>query len=440
MEYSQFITSKARLRLRFALPLVVMLLQGCMLKPEPAASDSALLTAWVKTAAADIGQPQLAQHPEQYRLQLLFAEAEPDSVTKTPIWRQQQYRADTEYLYPASTVKLAVAALALEYAGSLAAYGVSIDSVMTTEPLLPGDKPVLVDASSATGKPSIRHYVKKILLVSDNEAYNRLYELLGQTHINNRLHALGFDEAQIIHRLERPLSVADNRKTNAIVFYDPQGKVLYRQPAREAPPLTSRPYTPVGQDYLKNGQAQGQPLDFSQKNLWKLSHIQRLVQMIMLPQTLPAGMQLQLSAADRQFLQQQMAQLVTESQDPAYDPQQYWPTYVKFLVYGSEKNARLDPALHIHNKVGDAYGFLLDGAYIRDDCSGRDFLLSAALYVNADGVLNDDHYDYETIGLPFLKRIGELAVAHVRSQQEGQTQNGGTSLCKTTALAPAAPE
>ena len=66
------------------------------------------------------------------------------------------YRADAEYLYPASTVKLAIAALALEYMQQLSGYGVTIDSVMHTEPLLEGDTLVSQDTSAASGLPSVQ--------------------------------------------------------------------------------------------------------------------------------------------------------------------------------------------------------------------------------------------------------------------------------------------
>lgn len=411
---------------------IILLLSACQLadhsKTPDAATDShqsELLQHWVTDAA-----PQLAANPDHYRLQILFTEIQRDQAGR-PILRQQQYRADAEYLYPASTVKLAIAALALEYLQQLSVHGVTADAVMHTEALLPGDVVVNRDDSAASGLPTVRHYVKKILLVSDNDAYNRLYELMGQHYINTRLTELGFTDAQILHRLERPLSAEDNRATNAITFYDAGGQLLYRQPARHAPAMPARPFTPVGNDYLKDGLLQGKPLDFSQKNRWTLSHMHRMTQLIMLPETLPAKMRLQLAPAELQFLQQQMAQLPGDSQDPRYDPAQYWPTYVKFLVYGADKDVAPDPRVHIHNKVGDAYGFLLDSAYIRDDCSGAEFILSAALYVNQDGVLNDDHYDYDTVGLPLLKRLGELALAHARTQAQAKTQ--ATRQCLNTA-------
>ena len=37
-----------------------------------------------------------------------------------------------------------------------------------------------------------------------------------------------------------------------------------------------------------------------------------------------------------------------------------------------------------------------------------EFFLSATIYCNKDGILNDDIYDYETIGFPFMKNLGQL--------------------------------
>ena len=60
------------------------------------------------------------------------------------------------------------------------------------------------------------------------------------------------------------------------------------------------------------------------------------------------------------------------------------------------------------NKVGDAYGFLSDVAYIVDFEKNIEFMLSARIYCNADGILNDDKYDYENVGLPFMKQLGKM--------------------------------
>ena len=80
-----------------------------------------------------------------------------------------------------------------------------------------------------------------------------------------------------------------------------------------------------------------------------------------------------------------------ESKSPVYDTADYWDTYVRFLYYGSEKG-KADPAIRIFNKAGDAYGFLIDGAYIVDLENNVEFLLSAVIHCNSDEVYNDDKY------------------------------------------------
>ncbi len=34
-------------------------------------------------------------------------------------------------------------------------------------------------------------------------------------------------------------------------------------------------------------------------------------------------------------------------------------------------------------------------------------MLAATVYVNSDGILNDDKYDYETVGYPFMYQLGQ---------------------------------
>jgi hypothetical protein len=35
-------------------------------------------------------------------------------------------------------------------------------------------------------------------------------------------------------------------------------------------------------------------------------------------------------------------------------------------------------------------------------------MLSATIYCNSDEIVNDDKYDYETVGFPFMKNLGRL--------------------------------
>jgi hypothetical protein len=80
---------------------------------------------------------------------------------------------------------------------------------------------------------------------------------------------------------------------------------------------------------------------------------------------------------------------------------------VKFILYGGEKGT-LPKNIRIFNKVGDAYGHLIDVAYVADFKNNIEFFVSAAIYCNKDGILNDNQYDYDSVGFPFLKNIGRV--------------------------------
>ena len=50
-----------------------------------------------------------------------------------------------------------------------------------------------------------------------------------------------------------------------------------------------------------------------------------------------------------------------------------------------------------------------ENAWVVERRTGYGFFLAATLYINADGVLNDDEYEYETVAPPFLADLEEAA-------------------------------
>jgi hypothetical protein len=78
------------------------------------------------------------------------------------------------------------------------------------------------------------------------------------------------------------------------------------------------------------------------------------------------------------------------------------------------------------SKEGDAYGFLIDAAYVVDFDNKIEFMLSAVIYCNADGVLNDDKYDYDEVGLPFMRNLGRLLFEYELSRPRTYTPDLST--------------
>ena len=81
--------------------------------------------------------------------------------------------------------------------------------------------------------------------------------------------------------------------------------------------------------------------------------------------------------------------------------------YNKFFMYGSGKYP-VSRDIRIFNKIGLAYGFVVDNAYVVDLERGIEFLLSAVVYVNDNKTLNDGIYEYDSIGIPFLTELGRV--------------------------------
>jgi len=355
------------------------------------------------------------RHRKDWNVQILYSEINRKADGKVS-FTDHRFNLDTgRYFYPASTVKLPVAILALQKLHELNRPGLTMHTTMITG--ADGDRQTEVcnDPNSPDGRPTIANYIKKILLVSDNDAYNRLYEFLGQEYINTTLHRMGYRNVQIIHRLDIALTEEENRHTNPVVFLDTAGKLVYFKPPERSAMTYANRNTRMGNGYMKNGTLVPEPFDFSKKNRITLPELHQLLKTIMYPEAVPARQRFLLDSADYALLRKYMSMYPGESVSPVYNRAEYPDAYCKFLYYGADKTPA-EPGLRIFNKVGDAYGFLLDAACIVDYTNNRELLVTAVIYCNSNGIFNDDHYDYNTIGLPFMKNLGRMLVDYERTK------------------------
>lgn len=358
--------------------------------------------------------------PEAFNLQILYTSIHRATGGKVT-YTEHRFNLDQgSYFYPASTVKLPVAILALQRLRELNRPGLDRNSTMVTDAAYPGQTPVFNDPSTADGRPDIAHYIKKILLVSDNDAYNRLYEFLGPEYINRELKRMGYADAEIIHRLEVGMTEDQNRHTNPVRFYDAGGNLLYAQAARyDTGPYSIR-HDSLGKAFVQGGKLRKGPMDFSRKNRIGLMSLHNILRAVMYPESVPAGQRFNVSDDDLAFIRRYMSATPSSAGFPPYDPEEYYDTYCKFLLFGAEKTLRIPPHLKVYNKVGDAYGHLLDIACFQDSARGVEFMVSAVVYCNSDGTLNDDRYDYEDLGFPLMKYIGERIYAHELAESKGK--------------------
>ena len=353
-------------------------------------------------------------HPNKNEIQVMYTQINRDKNNK-PSFKTFSYRINpTHYFYPASTVKLAAVIFALEKINELKVPGLTAYSTMITDTAFKGQTAVNRDESSADGKPTLAHYIKKVLLTSDNDAYNRLFEFIGRAEINAKLKKYGMTESRILNRLAIGDSGESEKNTNPIRFYDGD-KLVYSKPAQYDAnnyPLTLTNLV-VGVGYMDSKeQLVNKPYSFENKNVFTIKDQQALMKRLMMPEAYGANERFNLSKDDYKLIYTYMSKLPTESDFPKYDAKEFWPSYAKMLFYGREKNAVMDPTIRSFNKYGDSYGFIIDNAYIVDFKNGVEFFLTAVVQSNEDGIYNDGKYEYETVCYPFMKNLGQSIYEH----------------------------
>jgi beta-lactamase class A len=349
----------------------------------------------------------ILKNRKAWNVQIIYTQINRDQNNK-PSFTDYYFNVDSsKYFYPASTVKLPIALLALQKLNELNNTGITKNTSMITDAGFSGQLSTYNDPQTIDGRPNIESYIKRIFLVSDNDAFNRLYEFLGQKYINDQLHEKGYTDAQILHRLEISLSEDENRHTNPVNFLDSNDNVLYRQPLAFNREIYPERHDSLGQGYLSSGKLINTPMNFSKKNRICLEDLHHILRSVIFPENVAAKSKFNLTQDDYAFVQKYMSEFPSESAYPFYDSTAYPDAYVKFFLYGSGKEP-LPKNIRIFNKVGDAYGQLIDVAYITDFDKNIEFFLSATIYCNSDGILNDDKYDYDTIGFPFMKNLGQV--------------------------------
>ena len=344
-------------------------------------------------------------HPDTYRYQLVYTQIDRDGKNQ-PTFTNFYYQFDSlRYFNPASTVKLPLALLTLEKLHGLEKYGVDLNTPVKIDSSYSGQTMMYQDSTSENGLPSMAHFIKKVFLISDNVAYNRMYEFLGQQTINRRLHAMGYPDLRITRRFVR-MNEDENRHTNAMRFVTSDGTLLYQQPpAYNTDAFNFAHINKMGNAHYANDSLIHQPIDFTKANNLTVHHLQQLLQAALFPESVDPTKRFALTPTDYEFLYRYLSQYPSETDYPKYDTTVYFDSYVKFFFKDGGKH--LPPYIRVFNKVGWAYGCMTDASYIVDFKNRVEFMLTLTLYINSDGVMNDDKYEYDTIGLPFFYKVGQ---------------------------------
>jgi len=351
----------------------------------------------------------LLSSPEQYKIQIFYTRIDRDSSNKIKL-TTYSFQPDQYYYYPASLVKLPASLMSLEKINQLAIEGLSEYNQMWFDTTCSCSR---IQKKGSNGLyPAMADHLKRILLTSDNESYNHLYDWLGSEYLTDTLRRKGYKSAFIISRYDPECGGNEQLCTNGVVFTDSTGRRIFQSPAHVGVKTYAHPKgtVRVGYAYLNAANKKVyQPKDFSRTNFITLEQMHQILIGMVLPETVPAAGRFRITEQQRSFLMHYMGMYPRESDIQEYqNPKIYFDGFKKYLLYGGQKNIPTQDSIRIYNIVGQAYGFSSDVAYIVDYKNKVEFFLSATIYTNQDGIINDGRYEYNSVAMPFFKNIGTL--------------------------------
>lgn len=375
-------------RIPYILIITISALLGCQ--------ENKTLEAILSEGSAEF--QRVLNNPE-HEVQIIYGKISDGGI-------EHQYFGDTSrYFYPASSVKMLAAFAAMKKLESLG---------------LPRETEILIDSSEHHPRVlsfdslfdqsmTVENLIKKIFVYSDNQAFNVLYGWLGKDYINGLFKEAGI-ETRVVHQLSEAAfsftAEANASRTSAILNHD--GNFVKSE---AEPVIWSSSLNPTDQmkgvGYLKDGEIIKEPFDFGPKNYVPLEHLLLALEGVVDP--IRSGIDLGILEEGRSSLKDIMKLLPRDLPAPISEK---GDNYVKFFMYGDQEDAEIPKSITYLNKVGWAYGYLTDVAYIRDMENDIEFFLAATIHVNANKTYNDGVYEYEEIGLPFLGELGRLIYNH----------------------------
>ena len=407
--------------------------------------------------------------PARFRFQLLITEA--DFSTNPPTLTPHEYRVDQEYFYPASAIKTYASVAALMY------YKEQKDQYpwLTTNDALgySAKRCILKDKTNLKGKlVSLEHEIKKTQLVSNNKAFNRIFNVVGSVGIHQRLLKY-FPSIRVYHRLSSNETYEECLNVPAIRvcdFYKDKlhpkqsftRKRIRSKKEQDAQPTDfSDPYYPkmpaytgygknekslyIGKGYvdMKTKKRINKPYDFSVKNRASFYDFQRLTLAIFKPNWtdpfLPSqspNLNTLLGKTWLNELRHAMTIYPRHSENPIYKSRSLSETRFKPLIrgirssYKARKHSLSDDNLYYLNKAGKAFGFHIENAFIGygknvGKINGRGYnegrfkrglFITVGVYANQDEILNNNLYQYKTITVPVLDAIGYAVGQYLAGQ------------------------
>lgn len=314
------------------------------------------------------------------------------------------------YFYPASTVKLPIALLTIEKMNRL---GLRLDDALLLHPDFACGNLKYIEKTQPAGT-TFRVMLEEMLTISDNEYYSALYHFLKPKEIFQRLSELGYSGVHIFRALNG-CELEGQLKTNSCEVLRDSVQV-YKQ-GTEILPLSwlAQMYNfdegkLVGQQHEYRGEIVQGPYDFNYNLELPLDVLHEMHLRLLFPPGFASRSRWSITPEQRLFLVDCLRHFPRELPNEAYHNIRKFPdNYYKYFLIGEDE----EPVLNTISKIGLSFGFVTETAFV-DFGNGNGMLMTVSMYTNADNIVNDGKYEYETVARPFLSRLGKILLENLK--------------------------
>ena len=341
---------------------------------------------------------EIIKDKETYEIQILYTEVSKNNLGQTEFLDYQFQLNDEKYFYPASTIKLPIAVMALSKINELRAEGSNISPKSKIKLSLINNEQEIILKDSIT---SFQNLIADVFLVSDNSASNVLIDFIGYNYFNSSMSNAGYKNTYLNHKFNPDpfvdsswlISTLDNEiissnKNQITVLANSNISNLKK-----------------GKKRFFDGDVKNESLDFSLKNRSTLTDMHNIIKNLIYPEIFLS--KFNLNVEDYDFLRYWMSRFTHEDLGAKYiGKAKFINSYNKFFIHGTD-SILSNTDVRVYNKIGQAYGTSTDSAYIKNYKEDVEFFLTATIYTNKNEIINDNIYEYKETAIPFLSRLSK---------------------------------
>lgn len=342
---------------------------------------------------------------ELHRVQFIYTRIDRnngDTTLKTFNLSNSDY-----YFYPASVVKLPTALVAME---KMNEHNLSMDAYMKINRDQSCGNMGYIDEMEAD-QLTMGKMIRELIIISNNRYYNALYQFATPKDLNERLMTKGILNTKI-YRSFTGCELPNNLFCNSLSLTDQNKQITMLQESSRLDLSTfssryswSSKYL-FGSKHEYRGKIVNGPFDFNYHLDYPLKDIHGSMLRLVMPNLFSEEEQWNINDENRQFFMDAMKGIPSDLEDEKYHDKKKYPDNIfKYIVKGDDDFDYKDVVTY--SKIGIAYGFVTETAYVVDTVNNIDFFLTASIYVNNNDTVNDGKYEYDEIARPFLTQLGK---------------------------------